>query len=242
MKLRGKTRQNAENKQTFGIFPIYIRISFFAGDKPVNLERMFPTGHGRHGKGTEYHAFNLAANTWQLHYFRLTNQLQSHWDLAKDVFEQMNVEYAGVMRRFSSQGWVSVWDDSKPNVWLTAWVIRIFSHVSFQDWEDYIYIDPLVVGSAVMWLINYQTEEGSFVETEYYPYPLHKPMDGRSRFTDDYADMRNISLTAHVLISLEATAPNLQGDQKKFSAAARQRAVSFEEILRILFTKLYFFL
>ena len=190
---------------------------------------MFPTGHGRHGKGTEYHAFNLAANTWQLHYFRLTNQLQSHWELAKDVFEQMNVEYAGVMRRFSSQGWVSVWDDSKPNVWLTAYVIRIFSHVSFQDWEDYIYIDPLVVGSAVMWLINYQTEEGSFVETEYYPHPLHKPMDGRSRFFDDYSDMRNISLTAHVLISLEATAANLQGEQKKFSAAARQRAVKYLE-------------
>ena len=52
---------------------------------------------------------------------------------------------------------------------------------------------------------------GSFTETEYYPYPLHKPMDGRSRFDNDYAEMRNISLTAHVLIAMEATAPNLQG-------------------------------
>ncbi len=42
----------------------------FPGDQPVILERLFPTGHGRFGKGTEYHAFNLAANTWQLHYFR----------------------------------------------------------------------------------------------------------------------------------------------------------------------------
>jgi hypothetical protein len=98
-----------------------------------------------------------------------------------------------------------------------------------QDWEDYIYIDPLVVGSAVMWLLNFQTEEGSFYETEHYPHPLHKPMDGRSRFDADYAEMRNISLTAHVLISLEVTAPNLQGDQKKFSASARQRAVRYLE-------------
>ena len=89
-------------------------------------------GHGRHGKGTEYHAFNLGANTLQLHYFRLTNQLQSNWGLAKRVFEQMNVEYTAVMRRFSSQGWVSNWDNSKPSVWLTAWVIRIFQSVSFQ--------------------------------------------------------------------------------------------------------------
>ena len=61
----------------------------FPHDEPVNLERLFPTGHGRHGKGTEYHAFNLGANTWQLHYFRLTNQLQAKWDLAKRVFEQV---------------------------------------------------------------------------------------------------------------------------------------------------------
>ena len=57
---------------------------------------------------------------------------------------------------------MSNWDNSKANVWLTAWVIRIFQSVSFQDWEDYIYIDPKVIGSAVMWILNYQTEEGSF--------------------------------------------------------------------------------
>ena len=64
----------------------------FPHDEPVNLERLFPTGHGRFGKGTEYHAFNLGANTWQLHYFRLTNQLQAKWDLAKKVFEQVSGE------------------------------------------------------------------------------------------------------------------------------------------------------
>ena len=42
----------------------------FPGDEPVILERLFPTGHGRFGKGPESHAFNLAAHTWQLHYFR----------------------------------------------------------------------------------------------------------------------------------------------------------------------------
>ena len=103
-------------------------------------------------------------------------------------------------------------------MWLTAWVIRTLDTVSFQDWEDYIYVDPTVVGSAVMWLLNYQTEEGAFTETEHYPpdKPLHKPMDGRSRFLYDCANipcdgaLRNVSLTAHVLISLEVTAKNLQ--------------------------------
>ena len=124
-------------------------------------------------------------------------------------------------------GWVSNWDNSKANVWLTAWVIRIFQSVSFQDWEDYIYVDPQVVQSAVMWLINYQTAAGSFSETEYYPNPLHKPMDGKSGFRD--GPMRNISLTAHVLISLEVTAPRIQGETTTYSKRARQRAISYLE-------------
>ena len=74
---------------------------------------------------------------------------------------------------------------------------------SFQDWEDYIYIDPTVFGSAVMWILNYQSEEGAFYETEYTDTPLHYAM-----FNDD---KRNISLTAHVLIALAETADKLQG-------------------------------
>ena len=126
-------------------------------------------------------------------------------------------------------GWVSNWDNSNANVWLTAWVIRIFQDVSFQDWEDYIYIDPQVVGSAVMWLINYQTSDGSFSETEYYPNPLHKPMEGKSRLRGEFEVMRNISLTAHVLISLEKTAGNLQGELQSYAARARQRAGTYLE-------------
>ena len=77
----------------------------FKDDEPVSLETAFPTGHGRHGKGTDYHAFNLALNTWQLHYLRLTNQLNdSNMNLKKKVFEKMNEEYTAVMRRFTSQG------------------------------------------------------------------------------------------------------------------------------------------
>lgn len=127
-------------------------------------------------------------------------------------------------------GYVSNWDNSNANVWLTSWVIRIFQDVSFQDWEDYIYIDPQVVQSAVMWLINYQTSDGSFSETEYYPNPLHKPMEGKSRLKGEanYV-MRNISLTAHVLISLEKTATNLQGELQSFAARARQRAGTYLE-------------
>ncbi len=42
------------------------------------------------------------------------------------------------------KGWVKNWDDSSPSTWLTAWVLRLLSHASFQDWEDFLYIDPQV--------------------------------------------------------------------------------------------------
>ncbi len=119
----------------------------FPGDEPVSFESVFPSGNGRFGKGTEHHAFNLAANAWQLHYLRLTNQLtdnERYRDVAKAVFGQMNVEYTAVMRRFGSDGAFANWDGAPSSVWLTAWVVRIFSDVSFQDWEDFIYMDPKV--------------------------------------------------------------------------------------------------
>ncbi len=42
----------------------------FPGGDPVSLGTAFPTGNGRHAKGTDLHAFNLATNVWQLHYLR----------------------------------------------------------------------------------------------------------------------------------------------------------------------------
>ena len=88
--------------------------------------------------------FNLAANSWQLHFLRLTNQLSDNIEVAKLVFEQMNIEHSAVMRRFSAQGGIKNWDTSAPSVWLTAWALRTFSWICYQDWEDYIYIDPKV--------------------------------------------------------------------------------------------------
>ena len=196
----------------------------FLNDGPVSFEMMFPEFTAKWCKGSEYHVFNLGANAWQLHYLRLTNQLFDNSELVKRVLEQMNVEYTAVMRRFSAQGWVSVWDRSGPSVWLTSWCIRIFQVASFQDWEDFFYVDPLIVGSAVMWLLNYQSIDGAFSETEEMHYPMHKGMDGNRT-----EGMKNISLTAHVLITLQETADILQGKVKRYSAEARQRAVAYLE-------------
>ena len=65
--------------------------------------------------------------------FRLTNQLgDNNMEMVREIFKKMNEEYTGVMRRFNSRGAVSMWDRSKPSVWLTAWTLQIFRDVAFQ--------------------------------------------------------------------------------------------------------------
>ena len=55
--------------------------------------------------------------------------------------------------RFRTTGGLSNWDRTEPSVWLTAWVIRLLSHVKFQDWEDYVYIDP-TVGFSLAFILH----------------------------------------------------------------------------------------
>lgn len=66
-------------------------------------------------RGTEASTFNFGANLWTLHYLRLTNQL----DISErqDIFDQLNVELAAIMYRFSSEGAFKMWDTSQPSVW-----------------------------------------------------------------------------------------------------------------------------
>ena len=181
----------------------------------MSLETAFPTGHGRHGKGTEYHAFNLALNTWQLHYLRLTGQLgDESSELRSAVFQRMNEEYTGVMRRLTSHGSWRNWDRSDPSVWLTAWCVRVLEAAQFQDWEDFIYIDPEVFGNAVMWLLNYQDKDGAFLESSDDDLPLHYAMRSSGSSNTSSSHASHLPLTAHVLIALDAAAPLLTGHVK----------------------------
>ena len=103
------------------------------------------------------------------------------------------------------------WDRSAPSVWLTAWCVRVLHAVSFQDWEDFIYIDPEVFGHAVMWLLNFQNSEGAFVEASDVDTPLHYAMRS-SMYASNYS--AHAALTAHVLIAMDAAAPLLTGHIK----------------------------
>lgn len=62
---------------------------------------------------------------------------------------------------------------------LTSWVIRIFKHASFQDWENLFYIEPQIFTRSVEWILKFQTDTGSFTETAWYYSPLDTKMWGK---------------------------------------------------------------
>ncbi|KAL7646788.1 UNVERIFIED_CONTAM: hypothetical protein RMT77_002043 [Armadillidium vulgare] len=178
-------------------------------------------------RGTEASMFNFGANLWTLHYLRLTNQL----DYSKHfpIFEHLNVELAAIMYRFDKDGSFRMWDTAEPSVWLTALTTRTVHQAQFQDWENLIYIEPYIVSKAVSWLLKYQTDEGSFMEYgNYQKIPLsHTIYSMPTKFGNTRP--LNISLTAHVLITLQQTVDSLQGDTRTKVNGARYGAVRFLE-------------
>jgi len=48
--------------------------------------------------------------------------------------------------------------------WLTAFCARILAEANFNEWKNYLYIDPGVIAKAVDWMIQFQLPEGAFYE------------------------------------------------------------------------------
>ncbi|XP_063601843.1 CD109 antigen-like [Penaeus indicus] len=224
------------------VIPLQIRRRFVAGSPRGHVSLCgdvvgpsFPDGEPvdsvkmlrKELRGTEASTFNFGANLWTLHYLRLTNQL----DISErqDIFDQLNVELAAIMYRFSSEGAFKMWDTSEPSVWLTAWTTRTIQMAQFQDWENIIYIEPRIISKAIEWLIQYQAPSGAFMETPtYQEVPLDKKADAYS-YGYRWRGARNITLTAQCLITLERTINSLQGNVRSEANNARIQAVRYLE-------------
>lgn len=98
-------------------------------------------------------------------------------------------------------------NQSASSVWLTAYSVRVLQEASFYEWENYIYIDPEIISKAVSWILQHQTYEGAFYEVTWLP---DRKVNDSLHWPDDTVTSRNISLTAHVLITLE-TVKDLTG-------------------------------
>ncbi|KAF8787021.1 CD109 antigen-like [Argiope bruennichi] len=179
----------------------------------------------------EQNMYNFAANLYTLLYLRLTGQRQS--EIEKQAFRHLNIGY---QRQLSYQlddgSFVPFRYKSRPSVWLTAFCARIFHKATFQEWENFLFIDPKVIVRAARWLLEHQTPDGSFYETS--QEPLDRKMDQSVVSPYGNVQYRNISLTAHVLITLSEL-KDLQGDVgSKLSTARHQAQRYLERMLHIV--------
>lgn len=97
----------------------------------------------------------------------------------------------------------------------------MFQEASFYEWENYIYIDPVVIFKAVEWVLDHQTPEGAFYEITWLP---DRKYNRSLNYDNDEIEHRNISLTAHVLITLQ-TVKDLAGGLGSRVALATERAI-----------------
>lgn len=181
----------------------------------------------------EQNMFSFAANLYTLLYLRLTNQRDMH--LERQAFKYLNLGYQRQLTYQNEDGSFQVFRwHSQPSVWLTAFCARVFHKATFQEWEHFLYIDPKVIQSAIAWLLDRQSPEGSFHETSFYAYdrkmsiPLERP--------DDLVQFRNVSLTAHVLITL-AEVRDIRGEIGSRAATARAAAARYLERMLHLIQK-----
>ncbi|KAL4720243.1 hypothetical protein ACJJTC_005187 [Scirpophaga incertulas] len=212
----------------------------------------------------EQNMFSFAANMYMTLYMRLINQRNR--TLEREAFYHMNVLYQRQLSFMKPDGSFGLfrtdWNQSASSVWLTSFCAKIFQDASFNEWENYIYIDPdskkkKVISSAVSWVLEHQLPHGAFYEVTWSPdrgandslrvpadadaarHLLADPLALAARLNGTVIAQRNITLTAQVVITLE-TVKNLKdfGLREGLSARvvqAQQLGISWlEKQLRLL--------
>ncbi|XP_068620051.1 CD109 antigen [Battus philenor] len=203
----------------------------------------------------EQNMFSFAANMYLTMYMRLTNQRNR--TLERDAFAHMNVLYQRQLSFMKPDGSFSLfrsdWNQSASSVWLTSYCAKIFQEASFNEWENYIYIDPDVISMAVSWLLEHQTPEGAFYEVTWSPdrnanatiaVPASSGLfRGAAHLGVEVNDsiilQRNVTLTAQVVITLESV-KNLkdiglrEGLSARVAQAQRNGITWLEKNLKLL--------
>ncbi|KAG8228773.1 hypothetical protein J437_LFUL007766 [Ladona fulva] len=176
----------------------------------------------------EQNMFNFAALYYTTMYMRLINQRNK--TLERQSFHHMNIGYQRQLSFMAPDGsfklFRSDWNQSSSSVWLTAYCARVLQEASFYEWENFIYIDPEVISKAVRWVLKHQTVNGSFYEVTWLP--DRKVNSSLNWGVNDSVGQRNISLTAHVLITLEMV-KDLPGGLGSQVALAQGRAMRWLE-------------
>ncbi|XP_054721683.1 CD109 antigen-like [Uloborus diversus] len=173
-------------------------------------------------KSGEHIMFDFAHTLYTLIYLRLTNQLPS--DTMRGLLEYLNKAYV-YQSVFYKNGAYTMFKGEQPSLWLTAYCVRIFHLAQYPDWENFLYIDPEMLSKSVEFILKHQTREGSFYEVSTYPWNRKLNALNSHDFENNH---QNISLTAHVLITLTSVS-DLPGDVRNEISTAKNLAVKYLE-------------
>ncbi|XP_053551906.1 complement C5 [Bombina bombina] len=118
------------------------------------------------------------------------NPIASKTQLERKMKEGVSSLLAFRNRDFS----YSVWRDSEPSTWLTAFAMRIFGEI-----QNYVSVDHMSVCNSLLWLVkNSQLGDGSFKDNSHY-----QPIMIKDNVAKEYE--KKMYLTAFVLIGFQKT-------------------------------------
>ncbi|KAI1297211.1 Antigen -like protein [Halotydeus destructor] len=215
------------NKATISVVGDVVGPTFPSMPTNASSLLMKPYGCG------EQNMFNFAYNMYTLLYLRLTGQRKP--EVEKQAFHYLNIMYQRQLTFQNEDGGFRAfrWRD-RPSVWLTAFCARILHKATFQEWENFLFIDPTIINKAISWILQHQTPEGAFYETGTQPYD--RKMNLTTKVLGDHVRYRNISLTAHVLITL-TDVRDLRGEVIGRASNARYLAQRYlERMLHVVKT------
>lgn len=206
----------------------------FAGDYPGPLDILFNSESilKLPSDGADQNIFNFAHKLESISYLRKTNQDTP--DRRKEAFKLLTLLYQRQLTFRNKDGSFRLFKSSQePSVWLTAFVIRELHEATKQEWENHIYIDPEVIDRGMSWLVSKQTKDGFFIEQ--HPYAYDRKMEGGIRWQDDRYEnsrIKNVSLTAHVLITLHLVGERGLGQSGRVTIAKINAQKYLEQMLQ----------
>lgn len=175
----------------------------------------------------EQNMFNFAINLLSISYLRQTGQETP--EAKREVFKYLNLLYQRQLNFRTKDGAFHVFESSlEPSVWLTAFSARYLHLATAQEWENHIYIDPEVIDSAIGWLVSKQSHEGSFSEQSFFAHDRKLDPNGRAGYHNEDFRVKNVSLTAFVLVALHSV-KDRAGEQASRANNARILAQKFLE-------------
>jgi len=171
-------------------------------------------------KSGELRMFNFAYHLYTLIYLRLTNQLENPDKqlLSKQLLEALSRDYVHQMAFYHNNSFSMF--ERESSVWLTAYCARVYFDAQYDDWHNFIYIDPDIIHNSILFVLNHQILDHSELDGSFYeptPFgnwstPRHTP----------------VALTAHVLISLVKVS-DVYGNIGVKASNAKQSAIAFLE-------------